>query len=148
MRTYRVPPQGRPSHEGSATTPQSPLAAPQAVREMGWTSLFTRMLLPAMLFGVSLLGIAPVTAKAQALDARATTAALVSTDLQAGVAAARTPKVNWARDIQGVRHVQVIVVSNTTDPQMTDLRNFIRRNGGSILARQLAVAGRERLLAA
>ena len=31
--------------------------------------------------------------------------------------------------------MQVIVVSNSSDPEMTDLRKFVVRNGGSILAR-------------
>ena len=133
MRTHQAPPQGRSPRESATTSPQSSVTALPAPHGSTWTSLFTRMLLPALLFGFSMLGLAPGTAKAQgALEARKSH---VARDLRSGIAAARTPKVNWARDVKGVRHVQVIVVSNTSDPEMSSLRKFVLRNGGSILAR-------------
>ena len=38
------------------------------------------------------------------------------------------------RDLNGVRHVQAIVVSNSTDPAMTELRAAVLRTGGAIHA--------------
>jgi subtilisin family serine protease len=45
-----------------------------------------------------------------------------------------TPRVRWARDVGGIRHVQAIVVSSSSDPEMSDLRNFVLRTGGSVHA--------------
>jgi hypothetical protein len=98
-----------------------------------WLALFVRMLLPAGLFALSVFGAVPSTAHAQSMQANAQSK--VARDLQAGIALGTTPAVNWARDIKGVRYVQVILVSNSADPEMTDLRAFVVRTGGSVLAR-------------
>ncbi|HEY2969208.1 MAG TPA: hypothetical protein VGK75_12680, partial [Casimicrobiaceae bacterium] len=91
--------------------------------ERRWLSLIARMLLPTMLFAISLLGVvvSPVQAAA---PAQANAQSKVARDLQAGIALGTTPAVKWARDIKGVRYVQVILVSNSADPEMTDLRAF------------------------
>src|SRR5207237_8533918 len=60
-------------------------------------------------------------------------------DRPAGIDAGTTPAVNWARDIKGARYVQVIVVSNAVDPEMTDLRAFVLRTGGSVLAKHAGI---------
>src|SRR5438132_4274186 len=104
--------------------------------ERRWLSLITRMLLPTMLFAMTMLGVVPSSAKAQAAaPVHANAQSKVARDLQAGIALGHTPAVNWARDIHGARYVQVIVVSNSVDPEMTDLRAFVLRTGGSVLAR-------------
>ncbi|HEY2970035.1 MAG TPA: hypothetical protein VGK75_16900, partial [Casimicrobiaceae bacterium] len=87
-----------------------------------WLALFVRMLLPAGLFALSVFGAVPSTAHAQSMQANAQSK--VARDLQAGIALGTTPAVKWARDIKGVRYVQVILVSNSADPEMTDLRAF------------------------
>ncbi|MBV8209587.1 MAG: S8 family serine peptidase [Burkholderiaceae bacterium] len=56
----------------------------------------------------------------------------VARDLQDAVDAPTTPSVGWARDLNGHRMVQVLVVSNSTDPAMTALRAFIVQSGGSV----------------
>ncbi|TMG95255.1 MAG: hypothetical protein E6H73_05880, partial [Betaproteobacteria bacterium] len=38
-----------------------------------------------------------------------------------------------------MRYVQVIVVSNSADPEMTDLRSFVVRTGGSVLAKHSGI---------
>src|SRR3989442_4959279 len=104
--------------------------------ERRWLSLIARMLLPTMLFAMTILGVVPSSAKAQAAaPAQANAQSKVARDLQVGIALGTTPAVNWARDIRGARYVQVIIVSNSADPEMTDLRAFIVRTGGSVLAK-------------
>jgi hypothetical protein len=104
--------------------------------ERRWLSLITRMLLPTMLFAMTMLGVVPSSAKAQtAGPVHANAQSKVARDLQAGIALGHTPAVNWARDIHGARYVQVIVVSNSADPELTALRAFVLRTGGSVLAR-------------
>ena len=49
------------------------------------------------------------------------------------------PKARWARDVGGVRHVQAIVVSDDTDPQMSGLRKYIKSIGGAVHAVHPAV---------
>src|SRR5207247_9376251 len=112
--------------------PPNETRRPVGVRR--WAARIAKILLPAGLVAISLLGVvvspvqaaAPVNANAQSKVAR---------DLQVGIALGTTPAVNWARDIHGARYVQVIVVSNSADPEMTDLRAFVVRSGGSVLAR-------------
>ena len=48
------------------------------------------------------------------------------------------------RDLNGVRYVQAIIVSNSTDPAMTDLRAAVLRSGGAIHAVHPASAGADR----
>ena len=92
-------------------------------------ALLARALLPAGLFAISLFGVLVSPAQAQA-----NAQSKVARDLQVGVAMGNTPAVKWARDVKGARHVQVIVVSNAADPEMTDLRAFVLKSGGSVLA--------------
>src|SRR3989442_1305965 len=59
----------------------------------------------------------------------------VAGDLDDAVNAQTTPSVHWARDVNGKRHVQVLVLSNAADPDMADLRAFVLSSGGSVLRR-------------
>src|SRR2546430_8584656 len=109
--------------------------------ERRWLSLITRMLLPTILFAMTMLGVVPSSAKAQtAAPVHANAQSKVARDLQAGIALGNTPAVNWARDIHGARYVQVIVVSNSADPAMTELRAFVLRTGGAAPARPSGVS--------
>jgi len=56
----------------------------------------------------------------------------VSADLQQAISAARTPTVNWARDIGGARYVKVLIQTNTSDPAMAALRQAVLAAGGSV----------------
>src|SRR2546429_5265696 len=109
------------------------LAAPNATRPAvgvrRWAACIARILLPAALFAISLFGV--VDNPAHAAPAQPNPHSKLARDLQAGIDAGTTPAVNWARDIKGARYVQVIVVSNAVDPEMTDLRAFVLRTGGS-----------------
>ena len=58
----------------------------------------------------------------------------IARDLDDEVAQTGAPKARWARDVNGVRHVQAIVVSNSTDSEMTDLRTLVKALGGSVHA--------------
>src|SRR5437867_2340200 len=116
--------------------PPNETRRPVGVRR--WAACIAKILLPAGLFAISLLGVVDSPAQAAA-PAQANAQSKVARDLQAGIALGHTPAVNWARDINGARYVQVIVVSNSVDPEMTDLRAFVLRTGGSVLARHSGI---------
>ena len=59
----------------------------------------------------------------------------VAKDLQAALDAPITPTVKWAKDINGVRNLQVLITGVGTDPQLTALRTAIKSAGGSIHVR-------------
>ena len=46
----------------------------------------------------------------------------------------RAPGSKWARDVQGIRHVQVVVIGDGADAAMTELRAHVLRIGGSVHA--------------
>ena len=82
----------------------------------------------ALLF--SSLGLQTAHAKPFGQDKRAK----VARDLDDEIGQSRSPRARWARDLNGVRHIQAIVVSDSTDPAMTDLRNHVTRTGGTVQA--------------
>ncbi|HEX4598830.1 MAG TPA: S8 family serine peptidase, partial [Burkholderiaceae bacterium] len=57
----------------------------------------------------------------------------VARDLQQAIDAPMTPSVGWARDVNGRRHMQALILSSAADPEMADLRAFVVRSGGSVL---------------
>ena len=65
--------------------------------------------------------------------------AKVARDLDDEVAAPAASKPKWARDVNGVRHIQAIIVSNDSDPEMTNLRAQVQRLGGAVHAVHPAV---------
>ena len=65
----------------------------------------------------------------------AANAAKISADLQQALDAPMSPKARWARDVNGQRQVQVVIMSAGTDPEMTSLRDEIRGAGGSVHVR-------------
>ena len=63
----------------------------------------------------------------------------IAQDLHAEAYRSGPPRARWARDVNGVRHVQAIVVSNSKDPELTDLRKFVLKSGGSVLVRHAGI---------
>ena len=82
----------------------------------------------ALLVGVSRFDSAH--AQSQTLPAQAK----IARDLASGLGETGKAKASWMRDLNGVRYVQAIIVSNSTDPAMTDLRAAVLRSGGAIHA--------------
>ena len=62
----------------------------------------------------------------------------IARDLQAALDSPTAPKVKWTREINGQRHVQVVIMSGSLDAEMTDLRKSIKAVGGSV---HVAMAG-------
>ena len=60
--------------------------------------------------------------------------AKIAHDMDGELRTDRAPREKWARDVRGVRHVQAIVVSDSTDPEMRELRAQVLRLGGSVHA--------------
>ena len=57
----------------------------------------------------------------------------VALDLDVAIEAGVTPtNKRWAREVRGQRMVQVVFVSGDADQNMSDLRNEIKRAGGTI----------------
>ncbi|MDO9355127.1 MAG: hypothetical protein Q7T55_15625, partial [Solirubrobacteraceae bacterium] len=81
--------------------------------------------LVAALFHHQLAHAAPVDRESRAKIAR---------DLDDETDPVRKPRQKWARDVNGVRHVQAVIVTNTADPEMSELRAEVLRGGGSVQA--------------
>src|SRR6185295_9872941 len=64
----------------------------------------------------------------------------IARDLQTMIAAATTPSASWAKDVNGVRYVKVLVVATTTDPDLVALRSDVLTRGGSVYFRYVSVA--------
>ena len=58
----------------------------------------------------------------------------VARDLRASIDAPHGHKNGHTRELKGVRHVQVIVVTDGSDADMSDLRAYILKHGGSVHA--------------
>ena len=63
----------------------------------------------------------------------------VALDFADETASWRKPTARWARDVNGVRMVQAVLVSDSEDPDMRNLREHVVRNGGKVIVVQPAV---------
>ncbi|HWH83404.1 MAG TPA: hypothetical protein VNU71_14330, partial [Burkholderiaceae bacterium] len=83
---------------------------------------------------------------AQAQSAGAS--AKVAADLRASLAATSRAQPRWARELGGVRHVKALIVANSPDPELTELRAQVLAVGGSVYYRYLSVSALSVLLPA
>ncbi len=90
--------------------------------------------LTAALTALSMLATGFVPASVHAAPKGHDKATKLARDLDEESANVGAPKAKWARDVNGVRHVQAIVVSNSADPALTDLRAWVLGTGGSVHA--------------
>src|SRR5262249_38660583 len=67
--------------------------------------------------------------------------ATISRDLQAVLGSSKGKRQGWMRKLDGVEHVEVIIISKNADPDMDDLRQAVRQAGGFIVKRHRAVHG-------
>ena len=58
----------------------------------------------------------------------------IAPDLRTVLAAATTPTLSWARDVNGVRYVKMLIVSNADGAELIALRAALMAAGGSELA--------------
>ena len=77
-----------------------------------------------------------------------TASSKIARDLQPALTATTTPTINWAKDINGVRYVKVLIVSNSDDAALTALRSAVMAAGGSIYYRYSSVLALAALLPA
>ena len=77
-----------------------------------------------------------------------TASSKIASDLQAVISAPTTPLLNWAKDVNGIRYVKVLVISNSTDPDLVALRADVLAKGGSVYYRYTSVRGLLALLPA
>jgi hypothetical protein len=118
----------RTHHTGAAVAIQASHHSPM-VRLMG------------LLLAITLLAASPLL-RAQ------TAASKIAQDLQTVLAAPTTPKLNWARDVNGQRYVKVLIVSNADDAELAALRTAVMAAGGSIYYRYSSVLALSALLPA
>jgi serine protease AprX len=97
-----------------------------------WHRLWSGML--ALLLACCVL-LANAPAQAQASNNK------IARDLLPLLGTDRAPKLNWVKDIQGRRHVKVLVFSDSTDPDLTALRTAVLGVGGSVYMRYTSVRG-------
>src|SRR5438105_6040412 len=72
----------------------------------------------------------PVSAFAQTADAQAQLK--IAPDLMAAVSSSATPTVPWAMQLNGALLVKAVVVANSDDASLTDLRANVVAVGGSV----------------
>ena len=89
--------------------------------------------------GLAALGLLAGLLGGQPLRAQTAAGNKVAADLQLVIAAGATPKLSWAKDLLGVRHVKALLISNATDPDMGELRNAVLAAGGSVYFRYTSV---------
>ena len=105
---------------------------------MPYPSSIPRPLLMLLAIVCTLAG--PASAQAQAHGKGQGHAAKVARDLDDAMQPTRAAKkAHWVREIDGVRHVQVVVVSNDSDAEMGNLRQAVVKLGGTVHASHPAV---------
>ena len=81
--------------------------------------------------------------------ATSTASAKLASDLLSALTASSTPKLTWAKDVNGQRHVKVIVVGTpSADPELSALRDAALAAGGSVYFRYTSVAALSAMLPA
>jgi subtilisin family serine protease len=75
-------------------------------------------------------------------------ASKIAKDLQTVLDATTTPTLNWAKDVNGVRHVKVLIISNSSDPDLVSLRSDVIARGGSVYMRYVSVTALSAMLPA
>jgi serine protease AprX len=106
-----------------------------------WLALFLRMLLPAGLFALSVLGAVPSTAHAQSIDPNTFPGTRLAPDLVSALNAPTPPQVKWLKVDSTGRYVKVVIVAVSADPLLTDLRSAVVAAGGSVYYMYQAVQG-------
>ena len=84
--------------------PASPSETRRPVGVRRWAACIAKILLPAGLFAIALLGVVDNPARAAA-PAQPNPPSKLARDLQAGIDAVNTQHVKWARDIKGARYL-------------------------------------------
>ena len=64
----------------------------------------------------------------------------IAADLQQVISVNSTPKLNWVKDVKGVRYVKVLVVAKSQDPELAALRADVLARGGSVYCRYTSVS--------
>ena len=107
---------------------KSSFALPDRVRRV-------RILLVSALMTLSLL----IALAGQQAHAQPTPASKIAADLQQVIMAPTTPTLSWAKNVNGIRYVKVLVISNSTDPDLVALRNDVIAKGGAVYLRFVSV---------
>ena len=68
-------------------------------------------------------------------------ASKISPDLRREMLSTVSPTVRWWRWDSGRKLMRVVVLSNSTDPQLTELRQAVLAAGGSVFMRYVTVRG-------
>src|SRR6185295_17130348 len=61
----------------------------------------------------------------------------VASDLREALSGGPVRGKSWVREIGGTRYVKALIVSNSSDPELTDLRAQVMASGGSVYYRYL-----------
>ena len=72
----------------------------------------------------------------------------IAADLQAAISARTTPQSSWVKDVDGTRYVKALIISDSHDPELTQLRAAVIAQGGSVYMRYVSVTALSVLLPA
>ena len=146
--------------------PSPPAAAPAPARcdhdgGARWHSFLAKLLLPAMLFAMSMSASCRARPRRRSLPLVSVHKYLtvphllfpghtskIATDLQQVIVAPSTPSLSWVKDVSGQRYVKALVFSDSTDPDLTALRADVLAKGGAVYYRYISVRGLAVLLPA
>ena len=93
-----------------------------------------RLLAALTAMAVAAAGFAPTMAHARKATAGFDRVHKVARDLDDELDEAAHSQRRWARKVGGVKMVQAVIVSDSTDPQLSSLRTQVEQLGGSVLA--------------
>jgi hypothetical protein len=97
----------------------------QPKRRTGWTRILTIVLVVASGFAGAATPPPPPESK-------------ISSDLQAVINATVTPKINWAKDVAGVRYVKALIVADSAN-DVNKVRDATLQYGGAVYYRYISV---------
>ena len=96
----------------------------------------TRRLVGLLLMAALLLGLLA----GHGAHAQTTLSPKIAADLAGAINAPSTPKISFAKDVNGIRYVKALVVSQAGDPDLVALRAAVMSAGGSVYMRYVSVA--------
>ena len=123
----------------SAPSTSSTTATMTSTRPLGhpFIVMIDRRWRPCRLAAAALLATCGLLAapSAQAQFSLLGTIGKLATDLTGAVLSPLIPGTTWSREVEGVRQLQLVVVTNGSDADMSDLRAHVVRLGGAVRAR-------------
>jgi len=106
------------------------------------------VLIEARMLGLAMTMLLIAALFSSSVHAQSVASSKVAADLRDAISASITPRSSWTRDVAGTRYVKALVVSNSSDSDLTELRAQVLAAGGSVYYRYMSVTALSVLLPA